>query len=448
MADIRTELFILLALTAVVATASAADLLDNRGFSAKVGGEYQLISQEYYRVITDTVTVDLIETWQLDRDKIDDFIFKTDLGYKYRDDRNRFDISTDLEVSGERFLGRADAVYRFGNNDHSTKMAATVESRAPYGDGDNRQEGYNHLLGYLRTDHMLGAKFGLNARIGYNWVGFSESVEASGAGDTDFVSSNIFPSYDYGIFTGSLGGVLLFSEFGHDLSWQAVFRNRKVPDSSLADYDSYRLEVNYNNIGLDGYAAITGYIEAKDYARADDEDDYSAVELTGLASRSLGARWEGAFYFLADAYWYDRPDVVHRDYRLLRGELRSSYQVDGVGAGPMVRLEFRHENTSPDSSLDYFSDTYTQWEIGAHAEMLEIRRLYFAAELTIGRRDYGNEVEALTSYRLVSPSLVATYSLNDRFSVNILFDGVFERHDRVEDNTTLYLLTVGVSARL
>jgi hypothetical protein len=30
----------------------------------------------------------------------------------------------------------------------------------------------------------------------------------------------------------------------------------------------------------------------------------------------------------------------------------------------------------------------------------------------------------------------------------VLFDGVFERHDRVEDNTTLYLLTVGVNARL
>lgn len=444
---IRTELFILLALSAAVATASAADLFGDRGFSASVGGEYQLISQEYYRVVADTITVDLIENWQLDRDQINDFIFRTDLGYKYRGALNRFDFLTDLEVSGERFLGRADAAYRFGDNIHSAKVAATLESKAPYGDADDRQEGYNQLLGYVRTDHMLGSKFGLNAKLAYDWVGFSEAVESAGAGDTDFVSNNIFPYYDYAIFTGSAGGVLLFSEFGHDLNWQTIYRHRRVPDSSLADYDSYRLELNYSNIGLGGYAAVTGYVEAKDYARADDEDDYQAIELTGLASHSLGERWEGSLYFLADAYWYDRPDVVHRDYQLLRGELKSSYRLDGVGAGPMVRLEFRHEAESPDSTLDFFSDAYTQWEIGAHADMLEIRRLYFAAEITIGRRNYGNEA-GLTSYRLISPSLVSTYSFNDRFSVNILFDGVFERHDRIEDNTTLYLLTIGLSARI
>ncbi len=447
MSHIRTELFILLVLSAAVATATAADLLSDGGFSASVGGEYQLISQEYYRVVTDTITVDLIETWQFSRDEIDDYIFRTDLGYKYRDGRNRFDFLTDLEVSGERFLGRADAAYRLGGSDHSAKIAASVESKAPYGDADYRQEGYNHFLGYLRTDHMLGAKFGLNAKAGYDWVGFSETVESSGIGDTDFVSDNIFPFYDYGIFTGSIGGVLLFSEFGHDLNWQAVYRNRQVPDSSQADYDGYRFELNYNNVGLGGYASINGYVEAKDYARADNEDDYLAVELTGLASRSLGERWEGSLYFLADAYWYDRPDVVHRDYRLLRGELKSSYQLDGIGAGPMLRLEFRDESAA-DTSLNYFSDLYTQWEIGVHAEMLEIRRLYFSAEMTIGHRDYGTEIETLTSYRLISPSLVATYSFGDRFSVNILFDGVFERHDRVEDNTNLYLLTIGLSARI
>ncbi len=448
MSHIRTEFFILLALSAAVATASAADLLNDRGFSASVGGEYQLISQEYYRITADTVTVDLIETWQLDRDQINDFIFRTDLGYNFRDRRNRFDMLTDLEVSGERFLGRADASYRFGNTDHNFKTKATVESKTPYGDEDSRQEGYNHLLGYLGTEQMLGGVFGLNGRVGYDWVGFSESTESSGTGDTDFVSDNIFPSYDYGIFTGSFGGVLRFSELGHDLDWQAVYRNRRVPDSSEADYDSYRFELNYTNVGLYGYAAVTGYVEAKDYARADDEDDYTAVELTGLASRSLGENWEGAVYWLADAYWYDRPDVVHRDYRLFRGELKSSYRLDGVGAGPLVRLEFRGEDTPADTAFDYFSDAYSQWEIGAHADMLEIRRLYFSAEMTIGYRKYSADAEALTSYRVYSPSLVATYSLSDRFSVNILFDGLFERHDRIEDNTTLYLLTIGLNARI
>lgn len=447
MSHIRTELFVLLALTAAVATATAADLLSNRGFSASVGGEYQLISQEYYRVVTDTSTVDLIETWQLSRDDINDYIFRTDLGYRYRDNRNRIDILTDLEVSGERFLGRVDAAYRLGNSDHSGKIAATVESKAPYGDADYRQEGYNHLLGYVRTDHMLGAGIGLNARIGYDWVGFSEAVESIGVGDTDFVSNNIFPYYDYGIFTGGIGGVFLLSEFGNDLNWQAIYRNRQVPDSSQADYDSYRFELNYNNIGLNGYASITGYVEAKDYALADNEDDYKTLELTGLASRSLGGRWEGAFYFLLDAYWYDRTDVVHRDYRLLRAELKSSYRLDGIGVGPLLRLEFRREDDYSESVLDYFSDAYNQWELGAHADMLEIRRLYFTAELTVGNRHYDNEAETLTSYRLISPSLVATYSLNDRFSINALFDGVFERHDRIEDNTTLYLLTIGVNAR-
>jgi hypothetical protein len=444
---IRTELTILLTFLAAAATVSAADLLHDRGFSLSVGGEYQLISQEYYQVDYDTVTVDLIETWQLDRDEIDDYIFKTDLGYKYRTDHNRFDLWTDLEVSGKRFLGRGDIVYRFGNNGHNAKMSMSVESKAPYGDEESRLEGYNHLLGYLRTDHKIGRKFGVNAKVGYDWISFAEKVESATTGDTDFVSNTIFPYYDYAIFSGSVGGVFLFSEFGHDLTWQAVYRNRQVPDSSLADYDSYRFELNYNNIGLNGYATLTGYIEAKDYTRPGDEDDYSAVELTGIASRSLGEKWEGAAYFWIDAYWYDRIDVVHRNYGLFRGELKSSYRLNGVGLGPLARLEYRSEGSSTDASTDYFSDAYTQWEIGAHADMLDIRRLFFMAELALGYRNYAAESDILTSYRVVSPSLVATYSLSKRLSLTVLFDGVFERHERVEDNSTLYLLTVGLSAR-
>ena len=444
MANIRTELLILLALSAAAGTASAADLLPGQGFSVDVGGEYQLISQEYYRVITDTITTDLIETWQIDRDEIDDFILRTDVGYNYRRERNRFDLSADVEVSSERFLGRADAAYRLGGYDHNVKMAAAVESKSPYGDTDSRQEGYNHLLGYLRTDHRLGRKFGIDARIGYEWVGFAESVESIEAGDT---TSYLFPYYDYAILSGSAGGVLLFSDFGHDLSWQAVYRNRQVPDSSLANYNSYRLEATYNHVSLGGYATMTGYFEIKDYVRPGDDDDYSAVELTGLASRSMGDRWEGSFYFQTDVYWYDRVDLVHRNYRLFRGELKSQYRLNSVGLGPLVRLEFRGEGSLPDGSIDYFSDAYNQWEFGVYAGTFEIRRLYFTAELAFGRRNYSDEAAILTPYRLVSPSLVAANALSSRLSVNILFDGVFERHERREDNTTLYLLTAGLSVR-
>lgn len=447
MGGIRTELTILLAFSAAAATVSAADLLHDRGFSLSVGGEYQLISQEYYQVDYDTVTADLIETWRLDRDEIDDFILKTDLGYKYRGKHKRFDLLTDLEVSGERFLGRADANYRLGDDAHSAKMSATVESKAPYGDGESRLEGYNHLLGYLRTDHKIGGKFGVNAKVGYEWIGFPEAVESENTGDTDIVSGTIFPYYDYAIFSGSVGGVLLLSQFGHDLSWQAMYRNRQVPDSSLADYDSYRFELNYNKISLNGYATLTGYIEAKDYIRPGDEDDYLSIELSGIASRSLGEKWEGAAYFWADAYWFERIDVVHRNYRLLRGELKGSYKLNGAGLGPLVRLEHRNEDGSPDTSTEFFSDAYTQWEIGAHADMLEVRRLYFMAELAFGRREYTAESDILTSYRVVSPSLVGTYSFNNRLALTVLFDGVFERHKRVEDNSTLYLLTVGLTAR-
>jgi hypothetical protein len=434
-------------MSAAAAMAAAADFVEKRGLTVTVGGEYQVVSQEYYRLVFDTVSTDIIETWSLDKDEIDDLVFKTNLGYSLHNPNNRFDLTGDLEFSRDRFLGRADGAYRLGTNEHNLKMVGTMESKAPLGDNEDWLDGYNYFLGYLKTVHEVWRRFELNGKVGFEAVVFTDDDFSGVVIDSDYVSGATFPSYDYTMVVGAAGGRLTFSDFGNDLAWEAVYRHRQVPDSSMADYDQYRLAMDYTYIGLTGYLSLYAGLEVKDYNRPEDEDDFIAWELNGLVSRRISDRIEGRLSFFTDIYRFDRPDVVNRNYWLFRGELRGGYQFSGIWVGPLIRLEIRRLDKEVSLPTDNLREDYDQWEVGLHAELLDSRRLYFLTEMTYGRREYSAGTELLTSYSLISPSIMASYSLSRRISVNLFFDGSFERHEETEDNTNLYLLSAGLSVR-
>jgi len=434
-------------MSAAAAMAAAADFGNEGGLTVSAGGEYQVISQEYYRLTFDTISTDIIENWYLDADAINDFILKTNLDYGFRNRNNRFDLNADLEFSGDRFLGRADGAYRIGSAERNLKATGSIETKAPFEGDEDWVEGYTCIMGYLRTDHRIRDRIELRGKIGYELMLFAENDSTVDRSDTTFAVVDIYPSYDYALWTGSVGGKYLFSDFGDELGWEVKYRHRQVPDSSLADYDQLRFGLDYSHIDFSGYLSFYAGMEIKDYIRPEDEDDFIAWELNALATRQLSDRIEGALSVFLDLYRFDKSDVINRDYRYVLGELKGLYRLGAIKTGPLARLEFRRTVESDDPLADLMSDDYDQWEAGVYAEMLNAKNLYFVGELTLGRREFLSDNYLLTDYSLVSPSIMTAYSFNRYLSANLLFDATFERHRETKDNSNLYLFSIGLTAR-
>ena len=119
-----------------------------------------------------------------------------------------------------------------------------------------------------------------------------------------------------------------------------------------------------------------------------------------------------------------------------------AHRIKAVNVGPLVRLEIREE-----TKYESTSDSYTQWEVGALASVVNTSTIFLDIELSYGQRDYYDNQTFLTSYNFISSSLIADFVVYDRISASIIFDGNFESHSLTENNSNLYLLTVGLNAR-
>lgn len=434
-------------ITAAASISAAADISGNKGFFASFGGDYQYISQEYYNSILETANFDTIETWQLDQDEINDFIFRTNLGYDFRNLTNRLNILADFELSGDRLLGRSEGYFRLGGYDNNLKIFGKFESKSPSGDNENRIEEYTYYQTYLSGRKKLGKQVSLFFKSGYELIAFSGETEDAVA-DDGLATFKVFPNYDYSLLTGWVGGDFSLSEFTSEFSWRAGYGHRGVPDSAEAEYDQYRFDIEYNYFDFRGNINLQGEMEVRDYNQPQGRDDFSVFGFRGRYNRALSDRFEAGLFLLSDVYRYENPDVVNRNYALIRGELKGTLSINGFGWGPLTRLEYRNEEAMENVDFESFTGIYTQWEAGLHAEFLNKKALFFDGEATYGQRNYREEAGFLTSYDFWSVSFIANYSLFKNISLSFMFDGSFESHQVRENDTNLYLLSIGVNARI
>ena len=435
----RFALFIFLA---AAAPAVAANFYDNRGLSADAGLEYQLITQEYYNAVIDTTSLDPIENWILSKDEIDDFIFWTNIDYSYKSSGKLFDALADLEISADRFLGRAEGSYRLGDFDNNIKAYGKFENKTPLDDAKNRNDGYNYIQSYLKADRRLSSLISLNLKTSFETVFFDE-LDTARPGDSETTSYRAY-NFDYSIFSARLGGELTLSEPARNIYWYGAVYHRHVPDSAEARYDDYRFNVEYSAFGINGYLSLEGEIRHKDYNQPDDQDDYTALDFRSRVSKTLDSEIKGSLAIIYENYWFKKPDIINRDYRLFRTELKVTQQISDLAIGPLVRFEFRDEE---EDESGYASESYGQWELGAATGFIGRSSLFFDAVTTYGKRDYQDKEGTLSSYTFVSVSLMANYALWKEISLNVIFDGDFESHEKAEDDSNLYLLTIGLRAR-
>jgi len=442
------NILICFVLAATAPVSVAANFSDRNGFSASFGGDYQYISQEFYNAVLDTTTIDFIETWQLNIDKINDFIFKTGLGYNYQKSVSKFNIIGDLELSGDRILGRTEGYYQLGDYNNRLKLFGKFESKSPSGGDDNRIEKYRYFQTYLNGRKRLSRPVSINFKTAFEQISFGGKPAAVVDSSDSLFGIPTFYSYDYSIISGWVGGDFILSEFTSELAWRAGYNHREVPDSGEACYDQYRFGLEYSYSSLNGTFSLEGEMEVRDYLQPLGADDFGALIFRGRASRTYGDRVELGGNFQSDWYRYNRPDIVNRDCLLIRGEVNETTRLNGFGWGPLVRLEYRREKALTDNEIESFPEGYDQWEAGIHTEFLNRVALFFNGEVTYGRRDYPEASGFQTSYNFWSVSLLADYSLFRNLSFNLMFDGSFEGHELREDNTNLYLLSLGVTARI
>jgi hypothetical protein len=429
------------------AVSVAADFSKKKGLSAGVGAEYQLVSQSYYNAVFDTLSADFIETWNLERDEINDFIFHSDAGYFYRNRSREFNLLADLQLSNDRTLGRAEGYYQLGNYDNNIRAFMKFEDKSPH---DSRKDwfvGYRHYQAYLRGKGRLSSVTSVNAKVGFEGVGFSNQTNGVSAG-VDDSARIVFPSYDYYLLIGQAGGEFQVGELADEISWRVIYGSRAVPDSSPADYSQYRFETGYNAFGPNALLDLEAGIEYRDYAQPGNRDDYLAIGLTGRITRTTADQIELGAALSFDNYHYLEPDVVNRNYQLARIELQGMKRIKGLGVGPVGRLEYRGEKKVEYFGVSSYSEAYWQWEAGLQGDLVDSRAIFFNAEFMYGGRAYREQETLISAYRFVSIAVVGNYSFTEKLFLNVLFDGSFERHDHREDNSSLYLLGVGLSIRL
>ena len=331
---------IVILLTASVAVQSA-DISDFRPLTVTTGFEYQLISQEYYDAIwqaqIDTASIDpLEETWKFSRDKIDEFIFRTTLTYRRGELNRRLNIIGNMEYSGDRFLGRAEGYWNFGNSDNNLKLFGKIESKLPLNNEENVGEGYNYFQTYIKSRHRLTQGISLIFSSGIETIFFDDEAAADQADLYDTLGNytgfnTFFSNYDYSIYYGRVGGIIRLSEFTHRFFWRMEYNHRIVPDSGESEYDNYRLNIEYEFFDTGANLDLVADLEFKNYARSGEKDDFFNLNLRGRWNQSLGRNFESNISASLSDYRFSVVDMINRDYRIYRLEIKPLKQTDAWG---------------------------------------------------------------------------------------------------------------------
>lgn len=395
--------------------------------------EYQVISQKYYQSVIDTSTLDPIEFWQSSRDEVNEMIVRSFLGYQRRRPQSVFDLTATGDLSASRFLGGGELSWNRVRADSRLTLFGRFENRSPMGDDDdNYRNGYNHLRTSLSGAKRVSPGLRLTSRAGYEVIAYQSRPAA--ADSTPFFSY----LYDYSLLTGEIG-----AEIGRGLTARFLYAHRRVPDSAAAGYDGYRGRMELARYWPSLGFTLTGEIEAKAYPQPGERSDFWAGHLGLIGLSDLGREMEASFSVVFHDYRYGRPELASQDYRLGLVGLKVTRTLAGLDVGPVARFEFRDE-----TPVDGVSDDYHQWEAGVAVGAAGWGDFILDGELTAGSRLYRDESDGLTSYNLVSASLITVGRIWKNLSATVIFDGLFERHARNQDDVDYLLSSIGISCRL
>jgi len=401
-------------------------------FTAGGGVEYQVISQRYYESVIDTSTLDPIEFWKSSRDEVNEMILRSFLGYQHRRPQSSLDITATGDLSPSRFLGGGELAWSHGRPDARLALFSRFENRSPIADDDSRfRDGYNQFRTTLSGAQRLSPAVRLTSRVGYEFIAYQS--EPSAADSVVFLSY----LYDYSLLTGEIG-----AEFGRRLTARLLYAHRRVPDSAAAGYDGWRGQLEYRRYGPTFSLALTGEIETKDYPRPGGRNDFRAGHLGLSGLKELGREWELSFSARLHEYRYDIPELAMTDYRLGLAAVKLTRPLLGLDLGPIARFEFRDE-----TPVEALSDDYHQWETGLAAGAVGWDDFILEGELTFGARLYRGDGDNLTSYNLVSASLIGVGKVWKNLSATVVFDGLFERHPQDRDDVDYLLSSMGLSVR-
>lgn len=410
---------------------------NHNGLATSAGLEYQRISQSYYDAILDTTKLDPIEVWQLARDNTSDLIFHSNVEYNRRTLRNHLNVNGDFEITGNRFLGRAEGYYVRGSYDRNIKLYGRYENKTPFDTIRISNDGYNYFQSYIRGVNRISSVVGLQARAGWEMVNFYPEKTYS---SNDLTVH--YANHDYSILSGQVGADFGLLESGRELSCLVSYYHRLVPDSSSADYDDYRVSAEFDDIGTRSILNFETEFSFKDYSQVDGKDDYGSIYATGRFSHSFN-RYELSSYLKYDLHAYRKPDMGNRSYHVAILELKGLRKLGKVGVGPIAAGEVKQER-----AVDGISESYRQWEGGLGVSALDQVSLFCDAEATYGGRAFRNTTSSLlSSYHFISLSIMLNYSITRHISFSLLFDGNFELHHEKTDNNDLYLITAGITSR-
>ncbi|MEE9442614.1 MAG: hypothetical protein V3V99_08090 [candidate division Zixibacteria bacterium] len=425
------------------------DLRDPSGLSFSSGLEYQLISQEYYSSIIDTTHIDLLENWTLTQEKFDEVIFKTNLRYRRKSPSNRFNLITDIELSRKRWISRAESFYQMGNMNKGLRLYAKFENKSSFEDDSYYDRGYRFIQTNLRGICPITSHISIGIRPKFEYVSF-EKLNSG----TEFLVDqsgivNAFQNKDYSISGAELLGEIKLSEFSRVIDWSVTFNHRDVPDSSLAAYNQYSFRIGFSNFGYRGSFILESNLELKDYAQFNNREDFTAFELSALANRNLGEKYEIGLILQFSNYSYKSPDIVYRNHYRIRPEVRLIRKIGNWSIGPELVFERYVEGLTEEYNsipgLD--NEDYSHWEAGILANFMNLNSVFLNSGISLGRRYYPEDLLVLSSYSLISGSMIADISITKNISINLNADINFERHKIKEDNMTLYLLSASVKSR-
>ena len=426
-----------------------ADLYGKEGLSISTGLEYQVISQSYYNAILDTSTVDPIENWALAHDNIDDILSRTSISYRSPGRPGLFKINGDVNFSENRWIGRGEGTLNLGTVDNGVTMFGNLEYKAPFDNAPEDELGYMRIFSYLKGNKQLNDKLSVSGRVSLENNDFADNNIKNL--DTNILTFSAYRDYNYSIIGGRFSGEYRIDELGKSLTWQVGANHRTVPDSAYAEYNQVQFDCGYGGFGMSGYIMAAANVEIKDYAQPDNQDDYTAIDVNARIGRTISEIFEITIFGQSQYFAYRESDIINHDNLRLRLDLEAARLIKAWGVGPKIRLQSYSEQSSAAVTDEFdvdFSEDYYQWELGAHANYFGGETLLLDAESTLGHRRYTEGGEVITSYDLISVSLMSSLLLGGRTSVSLFFDGDFEFHEAQENNSNLYLFSISVTTRL
>ncbi|MGB2768950.1 MAG: hypothetical protein WBC88_04415, partial [Candidatus Zixiibacteriota bacterium] len=254
---------------------------------------------------------------------------------------------------------------------------------------------------------------------------------------TEYKERSIY-AYDYYLNRTSLGLDTDISSGGFlHLSYQ--FSTRRVPDSTLIDYDRHFLDLSFDKyFGWETLLRLENELDRKTFSKPGGVDDFWEDRFTFGLSRKIHDRFELLFRNEFEVLSYDVEDEINFDYFENRFSAGLEYELsDGLEvAGEPEWVTF--------SSLkrDFQDYNYYQYAFSLSLDLSRSTQLWLSLEDKFGRRNYKSDQNPFyTDYLLNQISLFLDAELGSHLGFNLMLSVDSEWHDSKEDNLTVFLIS-------